>query len=85
MLRISEANGSGPAMLRLEGRLADRWVDEFARVVSAAEPGLVSIDLSDVSFVDARGVELLQQLGRRGVGLVGGSPFVVGLVSGGSR
>jgi anti-anti-sigma regulatory factor len=38
--------------------------------------GTLSVDLSEVSFVDRDGVELLQRLRARDVALVNCSPFV---------
>jgi anti-anti-sigma regulatory factor len=65
------------AVLRLEGQIIGPWVDELQRAcerVLAARP--VTLDLSNVSFVERRGIELLRSLGTRGVPLRHCSPFV---------
>jgi anti-anti-sigma regulatory factor len=69
-------------VLKLEGRLADSWVDELARVAAAATNGggQVIFDLQGLSFVDARGLALLRGAAERGARLTGGSPFVAALI-----
>jgi anti-anti-sigma regulatory factor len=65
------------ATLRLEGQIIGPWVDELQHACEqmlAASP--IVLDLSHVSFVERRGVELLRSLGRRGVRLLHCSPFV---------
>ena len=64
--------------LRLEGRVIGPWVDELRR---SCEPVLdrgarLSLDLSDVSFVDRDGVELFRSLQKRQVMLLNCSGFV---------
>jgi anti-anti-sigma regulatory factor len=79
MLKMeAERSESGRAALRLEGSVVGPWVDELARWCSEALEGATSlvVDLAAVSFVDRRGVELLQALGDRGVVVRGSSPFV---------
>ena len=69
-----EANG---AVLRLEGQIIGPWVDELRRTCDrllTVSP--ITLDLSHVSFVERRGVELLRSLGTRGVLLLHCSPFV---------
>jgi anti-anti-sigma regulatory factor len=69
-------------ILRLEGRLASEWVDEFARAVSDAMTGeaRVTLDLDGLSFADTRGVALIRDAATRGVRLVGGSEFIGALI-----
>jgi ABC-type transporter Mla MlaB component len=83
MLKISRENTDGSVVvLRLEGEVTDRWVDalEIACADISAEReetgATLALDLTRVSFLDARGVTLLQSLARRGVELAGGSVFV---------
>jgi anti-anti-sigma regulatory factor len=70
--------------LRLEGRLAAAWVDEFARAVRAAMSGdvPVTLDLDGLSFADARGVAVIRNAVDRGVRLSGGSQFIGALIDG---
>ncbi len=72
MLKIEATEGpNGRSRLRLEGRLIGPWVAELR---SACEPVVASrrplvLDLSEVVFVDAAGLDLLCALGQRGVAL----------------
>jgi anti-anti-sigma regulatory factor len=72
----------GLTVLRLEGRLAESWVDEVARAAAAAADGgaPVIFDLEGLTFVDVRGVALLRGAAERGARLTGGSPFVAALI-----
>ena len=69
-------------VLKLEGRLADSWVDELARVAGIAmnDGAQVTFDLDGLSFVDVRGVALLRGAVERGARLSGGSTFVTALM-----
>jgi anti-anti-sigma factor len=79
-MRISQATDGGGAMvLRLEGKVSGQWVDELRRVTSGIiqEPTTrLVLDLADVSFIDADGLELLRELSSRHVILRNGSLFV---------
>jgi hypothetical protein len=84
LLRNRRPNGS--AMLRLtrvmhvnsgvtlmvEGRIVAEWGELLSRECAALIDGgsAVCLDLSGVTYVDARGAELLRQLGPRGVRLL---------------
>ncbi len=77
MLRITIQKGSGPATLKLEGKLAGPWVEELkdiCRSGSAAEAVLV--DLIGVSFVDASGKDLLAQMYQGGADFIADSPLM---------
>jgi len=80
MLRITVVESSGEAVsLRVEGRVTDRWVEELRRSceVHALYDGIrLTLDLADVSFIDAAGIELLKELRSRFVTLLSPSPFV---------
>jgi len=80
MLRITVVESSGEAVrLRVEGRVTDRWVEELRRSceVHALYDGIrLTLDLADVSFIDAAGIELLKELRGRCVTLLSPSPFV---------
>ena len=68
---------AGGALLRLEGQIIGPWVEELRRTCDGLlDTGAVALDLSQVSFVERRGVELLRSLGTRGVSLLRCSPFV---------
>jgi hypothetical protein len=79
MLRIERHEPAGGAVrLRLAGRLAGPWVDEVrAACEDAFHAGRgLGLDLRDVTFVDAGGVELLRGLVARQARLENGSTFV---------
>ncbi|HEX9818558.1 MAG TPA: STAS domain-containing protein [Methylomirabilota bacterium] len=78
MLKIvTLAPAAGDAVLRLEGQIIGPWVDELRRTCDRLlSTTTVTLDLSDVSFVERRGVELLRTLGSRGVPLLHCSAFV---------
>jgi ABC-type transporter Mla MlaB component len=73
MLRITVRNQTGVRIV-LEGKLASVWVNELRDccqdVLSRSDPRDVSVELADVSFVDAAGKELLAELSRQGVHLI---------------
>jgi ABC-type transporter Mla MlaB component len=84
MLRITAQAPTGHATLRLEGRLSGPWVGELRRVAHDAlvpSQGL-TLDLSDVDFVDSDGAALLGELVAAGASLLGCSGFVFELLSG---
>ena len=82
MLRITVVESSGDSVrLRAEGRLVGHWVEELRKSceVHALEGAIrLNLDLADVSFVDASGIELLKGLRSRCVTLLNPSPFVSG-------
>jgi anti-anti-sigma regulatory factor len=65
--------------LRVEGRLTGRWVAELQRTcdVHTLSGGIrLILDLVDVSFADAAGIELLRELSIRWVTLLNPSSLV---------
>ena len=76
------ADEPGRIVLKLEGRLADSWVDELARVAAVVtnDSAELVFDLDGLSFVDVRGLALLRGAAERGAVLTGGSPFVAALI-----
>jgi ABC-type transporter Mla MlaB component len=77
LLKITVQKDSGPAILKLEGKLAGPWVEELEniwRARNATEDILV--DLIDVSFVDASGKDLLAQMYQGGADFVTDSPLM---------
>jgi ABC-type transporter Mla MlaB component len=74
MLRITVVESSrDAAMLRVEGRLTDGWVEELRRTceLQGLSDGIrLTLDIADVAFVDAAGIELLNELRRRRVTLL---------------
>ena len=80
MLRITVVESSSEAVrLRAEGRVTGPWVGELRRscdVHGLSDGTRLTLDLADVSFVDAAGIELLKELRSRCVTLLSPSPFV---------
>jgi anti-anti-sigma regulatory factor len=73
VLKITVHNGSLPATLKLEGKIAGQWVKELERVwhniTHKYAPRTVTVDLSGVTFVDAEGKRLLGGMLRDGAEL----------------
>ena len=80
MLRITVVESSAEGVrLRVEGRVMGGWVEELRTScdVHALCDGIrLTLDLADVSFVDAAGIELLKELRSRCVTLLSPSPYV---------
>lgn len=88
MLRISSIGRSnGAVALRLEGRVLGPWVEELRRssdeVLDAG--GTLTLDLTDVSFIDGGGIALLKNLMGLGVPVVNCSAFVAAQLKGEDR
>jgi anti-anti-sigma regulatory factor len=80
MLRITLVESSNEEVrLRVEGRLTGQWVEELRKTcdLQALSAGIgLTVDLADVSFADASGIELLKELKIRLVTLVSPSSLV---------
>jgi ABC-type transporter Mla MlaB component len=79
MLRIAALERSGEgATLTLEGRVIGPWVDELRRSCERilATGATLTLDLSEVAFVERSGVRLLQNLVDGGVTVVNCPAFV---------
>ena len=79
MLKIAHLKETpGHQTLRLEGQVIGPWVEELRRscerILEAG--GTVTIDLTDVSFLDREGVALVRALTDRKVALLNSSPFI---------
>jgi len=83
MLKITRiGGGDSNHTLKLEGKLLEPWVCEMLRAVaeSNGHSNRVRLDLSDVTYVDVAGMELLRDLIRRGIGIAACSAFVAELL-----
>lgn len=85
MLRITpgiRADDKAIELLKLDGQITGRWVEELRRACHEAlgshprRPNPLVLDLAGVSFIDADGIALFQELVARGVRLTNGSLFV---------
>ena len=84
MLRITPAHSDVEgAVLKLEGRMVDEWVQLFRATcedyLSGKDTRLI-LDLSALGYVNDEGVALLRHLEKRGVRFVFLSPFLKELV-----
>jgi len=55
------------------------WVEELrtaCNMHTVPDNVQLSLELGDISFADAAGIELLKELGNRGVGLIRTTPFL---------
>ena len=85
MLKIERIESvTGVATLRLDGRVIGPWVEELQRACEQVlrTGARLTLDLSEVWFVDRRGVRLLRILKDRDVKLVNVSGFVAELLKG---
>lgn len=85
MLRIHIEPESEGVTLRLEGQLVQPWVDELVQAwmdLAARLPRQtpIHVDLSGVSFVDARGKNLLASMLQFGCPLHGNAPFIAAVI-----
>ena len=79
MLKIGPIEtANGHTKLRLEGRLIGPWVEELRRACEQVltTGARLSLDLSDVSFLDRSGVKLIRSLRNRNVALLSCSAFI---------
>jgi hypothetical protein len=80
MIRVTVVEATPEsARLRVEGRLMGPSVAELQRScdVNALSDGIeLSLDVGDLTFVDASGIELLRSLRGRGVNLLHVPPLV---------
>ena len=86
MLRITVVDSSSQAIrLHVEGRLIGRSVEELRQSCDrhVLGPGVqLTLDLADVVFADAAGIDLLKDLRSRNITLLNASPFLAIQVEG---
>ena len=81
MLRIEKTKADGISTVRLEGKLLAPWLGEFNSLFGESVPlGSMHLNLKDVNYIDAAGLELLRGLRRRGLRIVASSAFVAELL-----
>ncbi|HKX31557.1 MAG TPA: STAS domain-containing protein [Blastocatellia bacterium] len=88
MLRIIDEGDERLLTFRLAGRLAGEWVPELERcwreaVVAQRSPPVrppITIDLTEVTFVDQAGKRLLAAMARAGVELTAANVLLQALV-----
>jgi anti-anti-sigma regulatory factor len=82
MLRVTPLHESRGPGLKLEGKLLGPWTDELRTACEAVanQTPRPRLDLTAVSFVDASGAELLEELRNMGFELVGCSGYVAAVL-----
>jgi len=89
VLRITVQRDSNAVVLKLEGRVTGPWVEELRRAwissTKVADGELIEVELSGVSFVDAKGRDLLLRMQREKVDLKGASGFLRQLLKDGNE
>jgi len=82
MLRIGTRQLDGLTELSLQGRLAGAWVAEVRQALAALDlpSSLVTLDLSEVRYVDEAGERLLREVASSGIRIGLRSGFVAALL-----
>src|SRR5690349_12105280 len=79
MLRITIHDSSTGTTFQLEGKLAGVWVGELEQcwitATSALQGRRMAVDLTQVSFIDAEGKNLLERMAAAGAELVASGPL----------
>ena len=80
MLRITVSPPPQPT-IHLAGKLLAPWIEEVSTAIASARGGgALRVDLAALTFADHDGAALLKKLRAEGITLVGGSPFIEGLL-----
>jgi hypothetical protein len=68
MLRVEfNHNGNGTFLVRLEGRLVGPYAEDARTTLANYQvPGKMVVDLTEVTFIDSSGEEMLRWLGHMG-------------------
>src|SRR5215470_5609902 len=73
MLKITLKNDLRPVTVKLEGKLSGPWVTELARAwgrfIADKPAKTLTVDLSEVTFIDSAGRKLLSSMVDRGAEL----------------
>ena len=79
MLKITELQREETSvMLKLEGRVGEAWTDELRTIceLELSKGCKLTLDLSDVQFVERKAIPILQDMLDRKVKLVNCSPLL---------
>ncbi len=81
MLRIETTEVNGICTVRLSGKLLTPWLHEFKALFEGDTPiHAMRLNLIDVDYIDAAGLDLLSTLRRQGLQIVAASVFVADLL-----
>lgn len=83
MLRISQSETSAALTVKLEGKLLQPWVAEVCRHVESitTDRRAHCLNLSNVTYVDVPGAELLRRLKAGGAQIVACSSFIAEVIN----
>lgn len=71
MLKITVEETESSSTFKVEGKLAGPWVEEFERSWRAAGPARhISVDITEVTYVDPEGQRLLARMHGEGAKLI---------------
>ena len=88
MLKITKIQeGPSDVLLKLEGKITEQWaalLDGECRSYLRQKKS-VCLDCSNVEYIDARGVEVVNNLSRKHVTVLSAPAFVQGLLQIGGR
>lgn len=88
MLRITKIREDGSmVVLKLEGKITAQWaslLDEECRAILRQDK-TVHLDCANVDFIDEQGMEVLKNLPRTNVTLIGAPEYVTELLHIGGR
>jgi len=79
--RIDSISGEDETIIRLEGRLGAKGVNDLKKSIQQAS-GLVLLDLSGLRSADAEGVRALRSISAKGAKLIGVSSYIRQLLDG---
>jgi hypothetical protein len=66
MLRVEMHDGDGTLIIRLYGRLSGEYADAIRNLLTRCNPEMrLVVDLTEVTFVDAAGEEVLSLFGQQ--------------------
>lgn len=76
MFKIEKLAEGNTTVLRLVGRINAKHLDELNQLITDAEPGVVKLDLSEVTLVDLDVVRFLGEEEIRGTEVRECSPYI---------
>ena len=81
--RVDDVQGRAIPAFKLDGKLLGPWVVELSRACEGLRgpTNALFLDLTDVTFIDSAGLELLRDLIRQGATVSGCSGFIEELLS----
>jgi hypothetical protein len=76
MLRVEFHDKGNPVVMRIEGRLVGTFAEDARNLVASKKiPEGVIVDLSELTYVDSTGEDVLSWLGRMGCKFIPGNTY----------